>query len=251
MRRKIIEIDEEKCDGCGQCVVACEEGALEVIDGKARVVNEVFCDGLGACIGECPQGALTIKEREAPEFNPVAVEQHLAQTETREQATPTPRGCLGSAVRQLQRDVAAVEVSDEMPPSRLGHWPVQLMLVPPGAPFLKGADIVVCADCVPFAVPDFHARYLDGKAVLVGCPKLDDLEFYKRKLKEIIAEAQPASLTVLRMEVPCCGGLAHAAVQARDAALPEMPLEVHTIGIRGGVTREVLQGKQVVAKGGA
>ncbi|RCK79440.1 MAG: Ferredoxin 3 fused to uncharacterized domain [Candidatus Ozemobacter sibiricus] len=280
MKRKIIEIDEEKCNGCGLCVPGCQEGALQIIDGKARLVSDVYCDGLGACLGQCPQGALKVVEREAPEFDAQAVENHL-----RSLGRPTPAGhgspsgavsapsgsasdqghvhaghhhhhhhghgpgggCPGSVLRRLTpaptnatiTTAAAATggegVADVPPPSQLGHWPVQLMLVPPHAPFLQNADLVLCADCVPFAIPDFHARYLQGRSILVGCPKLDDAAFYQQKLTAIFQQARPRRVTVLRMEVPCCGGLTQLAQQARAQAGVDVPLEVHVIGIQGGI----------------
>lgn len=246
MKRKIIEIDEEKCDGCGQCIDACHEGALALVDGKAKLVTDTFCDGLGACIGDCPRGALTIVEREAPAFDAAAVE-------AAQKPAPAPAhrhghghaggGCPGSAMRSFAPAAAAPASADldAPPPSLLGQWPVQLMLVPPHAPFLKGADLVVCADCVPFTVPDFHARYLQGRAVVVGCPKLDDLDHYAEKLAAMVREARPRRLTVLRMEVPCCGGIAQAAVQAALGSGQDFPVEVHTAGIRGGIERQVIR----------
>ena len=263
--RKIIRIDEAKCTGCGQCVTSCAEGALQIVDGKARLVNEVFCDGLGACIGECPEGALTIEERAAADFDEAAVEKHAGRPAAPAAVKHEPPaharhasfgGCPGSALRMFspgapaQRPEASAKQSEAATPSALRHWPVQLMLVPPHAPFLRGADLLICADCVPFALPDFHARYLAGRALVVGCPKLDDLEHYREKLAAIFQEARPASVTVLKMEVPCCGGIAHAAMTARDAAAPEMPIEVHTIGVRGEVLRsETLAGNARVARG--
>lgn len=284
MKRKIIEIDEEKCNGCGLCVPGCQEGALQIIDGKARLVSDVYCDGLGACLGQCPQGALKVVEREAPEFDAQAVEAHLrslgrpapaghaspagavsapsasASDQGQDRASHHPHhhghgpggGCPGSALRRLTPAPAPTKATgstataataatggdgapDAPPPSQLGHWPVQLMLVPPHAPFLQGADLVLCADCVPFAVPDFHARYLQGRSILVGCPKLDDAAFYQQKLAAIFQQARPRRVTVLRMEVPCCGGLAHLAQQARAQAGVDIPLEVHVIGIQGGI----------------
>ncbi|MBI5546064.1 MAG: 4Fe-4S binding protein [Deltaproteobacteria bacterium] len=249
MKRKIIEIDEAKCDGCGQCVDACHEGALALIDGKARLVKDIFCDGLGACIGECPTGALKIIEREAPAFDASAVE--AAQRSGPGAAHPPAHhghghgggGCPGAALRSLEQAPGPSESDspDQPPPSALGHWPVQLMLVPPHAPFLKGADLVVCADCVPFTVPDFHARYLQGRAVVVGCPKLDDLEHYFQKLAAMIREARPRRLTVLRMEVPCCRGISQAAIQAALASTESFPVEEHVIGVRGGIERNVVR----------
>ena len=229
--RLIVKIDEHKCDGCGQCVPACAEGALQIIDGKARLVSEIYCDGLGACLGECPQGAITIEQREAEAFDEAAVERHLGQQGKK---APLPCGCPGSAMRTLKpQDTLAYEGGPRLPAS-LSHWPVQLMLVPPGAPFLRKADILVCADCVPFAVPDFHTKYLAGRAVLVGCPKLDDLAHYRKKLKATFEQANPRSITVLRMEVPCCGEMAQVAAEARNEAVPECPLEIQVIGIQDG-----------------
>jgi len=235
--REIIHIDEEKCDGCGDCVLACAEGAIKIIDGKARLISDTYCDGLGACLGECPQGALTIVKRDAPDFDEVAVVEHLAQqSEKIAQTAPVHHaGCPGSAMQNFAQPKAAAAPSSRQAVSQLGHWPVQLMLIPPHAPFLKNSDLLVCADCVPFTVPDFHARYLAGRAVLVGCPKLDDLGHYYEKLKAIFAEANPERITVLLMEVPCCGGIGQAAVQARNEVAPHIPLEIHTVGIQGGI----------------
>lgn len=246
--RKIVKIDEEKCDGCGLCVPACAEGAIQIIDGKAKLVSEMYCDGLGACLGECPQDAISIEERDAADFDEMAVEMHLASMRKDAPAhTPTPApaapqekpvfpSCPGSSMRRFVPDVAERQSAGKPEESSmLGHWPVQLMLVPPHAPFLKNAELLICADCVPFTVPDFHSRYLAGRAVLVGCPKLDDLNYYYEKLKAVFAEAAPRKITVLRMEVPCCGGIAQVAVQARNEIAPKTPLEVHTIGIQGGI----------------
>jgi len=233
--RKIVRIDEEKCDGCGLCATACHEGAIQIIDGKARLVSETYCDGLGDCLGECPQDAITIEEREADPFDIKAVEKHLAELEgekTCEAAPAAGGGCPGSALRKFQAAPAPVLSGDDRP-SRLGHWPVQLMLAPPGAPFLQGADILIAADCTPFATANFHEHYLAEKALLVGCPKLDDIQHYYEKLKAIFAAAKPASVTVLRMEVPCCGGIANAVTKARAETIPDTDLKVVTIGVRG------------------
>jgi Pyruvate/2-oxoacid:ferredoxin oxidoreductase delta subunit len=257
MRRKIIRIHETKCNGCGLCVPNCVEGALKVVNGKARLVSETYCDGLGACLGKCPQDAISIEEREAPEFDEEAVKKfmgakaaksHAASPHAANQSCPgvavRSTGCPGSAVRQFGGSHAAHAAGGASAPdqSALTHWPVQLRLVPPFAPFLKGANILVCADCVPFAVADFHKRYLEGRVVLVGCPKFDDIAYYTEKLAQIITEASPASLTVLRMEVPCCGGLVAAAVEARDTASPSMPVTVDTVGVRGDIETEVIEG---------
>jgi ferredoxin len=237
--RKIIEIDEEKCDGCGQCVTACAEGAIQLIDGKARLVSESYCDGLGACLGECPQGAIRIVERQAADFDQAAVENHLAvQSRNQPQllSLASHSSCPGSAMRQFapQPRVETAIAGSTPTQSQLGQWPVQLMLVPPHAPFLRGSDLLICADCVPFALADFHTRYLSGRTVVVGCPKLDNLEHYFAKLQQIFITAQPRRITVVKMEVPCCGGLAQAAIAARNQAAPHIPLEVHTVNIQGG-----------------
>lgn len=234
--RAIIRIDEEKCDGCGDCVSACHEGAIQIIDGKARLISETYCDGLGACIGDCPLGAITIEHREAASFDEAAVKQHL---ESVKESSPIPLyvhsggGCPGSASRVFDLPTEAVSHTDQTAISRLSHWPIQLMLVPPQAPYLRGADLLICADCVPFAYPDFHERFLAGRRLLVGCPKLDNLDYYREKLADIFAIAQPRSITVVKMEVPCCYGIAAATVEARDEEAATTPIEIVTIGIQG------------------
>ncbi|MBN1293546.1 MAG: 4Fe-4S binding protein [Candidatus Latescibacteria bacterium] len=249
MLRKIVRIDEEKCNGCGICVTACAEGALKIIDGKARLVSEIYCDGLGACLGKCPQDAITIEEREADEFDELATEKYLKKSKEKipqkKNEVPISGGCPGSALRSFITETGVENTSMTSGPSQLSHWPVQLTLVPPTAPFLKEADIVVCADCVPFALPDIHSRYLKNRVVLVGCPKLDDLSFYQEKLIRIFETAQPSSITVLRMEVPCCGGIAHAAIEARKTTIPDCPLEIHIISIRGKITKEHVKVKVI------
>jgi Pyruvate/2-oxoacid:ferredoxin oxidoreductase delta subunit len=237
--RKIVRIDEDKCDGCGLCATACHEGAIQIVDGKARLVSEVYCDGLGDCLGECPVDAITIEEREAEAFDEKVVADHLAKTA--KPGTPPGGGCPGSALRSFKPGApqAAQNAVVTGGTSQLGQWPVQLMLVPAGAPFLKGADLLITADCVPFAVADYHAKYLAGKALVVGCPKLDDLNFYLQKLRQMFAEARPASVTVLKMEVPCCSGIANAVLQARNEVIPDTKLEVITIGIRGNELQRV------------
>ncbi len=240
--REIIKIDEDLCDGCGDCVVACEEGALAIVDGKAKLVKENYCDGFGACVGECPQDALTIEKREAPEFDQEAVERHLATQKEEVRATPTMApsgGCPGSAIQHMHTmpGVSTPDAGQHIS-SQLGHWPVQLKLIPPHAPFLHDTDLVICADCVPFTVPDFHSRYLSNRSVVVGCPKLDNLQEYFAKFKDMFAQAKPRRITVLIMEVPCCTGLAQAAYQARNEVIPETEMAVHTIGIRGGISEE-------------
>lgn len=240
--RNIITIDEDKCDGCGLCISACAEGALQLVDGKARLVSDTYCDGLGACLGECPQGAITVVQREAAEFDEAAVEQHLATIRPKPaNKLPTTHACPGSAMRMMQpRPTPVAPNGPSTLVSQLAQWPVQLTLVPPTAPYLQTADLLICADCVPFAVPDFHSRYLAGRAVVVGCPKLDDLQAYFEKLCQIFECARPRSLTVLKMVVPCCGGIAQAALMARDRSGLHIPLEVHTIGIEGDISVDQL-----------
>ncbi|HEY48449.1 MAG TPA: 4Fe-4S binding protein [Dehalococcoidia bacterium] len=233
--RKIIRIDEEKCDGCGICVPACAEGALQVIDGKAKLISEEYCDGLGACLGECPQGAITIEEREAEEFDEEAAKHHLHEN-SRAKAQP-PCACPGAAVKQFEtQGRTSARTLDAIPrQSMLRHWPVQLTLVPPTAPFLQDADLVLAADCVPFAYADFHRDFLKDHALLIACPKLDDFPAHLRKLTDILRQSHVKSLTVVHMEVPCCSGLVHMAKQAIQASGKDIPLREITIGTKGNL----------------
>ena len=230
--RKIVKIDEEKCNGCGLCVPACVEGALQIIDGKARLVSEQYCDGLGACLGECPQGAITIEEREAEEFDEAAVEHHLSSKKQAQVADKLPCGCPSAAVAQFERQTTS-QVAEARVESRLRHWPVQLTLVPPSAPFLKKADLLLAADCVPFAYAGFHQDFLQDHALVVACPKLDDFEAHLNKLTQILQHAEPKSLTVVHMEVPCCFGLVHMAKQAILASGKDIPFKEITVGVKG------------------
>lgn len=232
-KRKIVNIDEEKCNGCGLCIIACAEGALKIIDGKAKLVSDKYCDGLGACLGECPQGAIKIDEREAEEFDEVAVEHHLS--EQRKAEANLPCGCPSTTVTDLGKHEAkgAAHGHAARQESTLGHWPVQLRLVPPNAPFLQGADLLLAADCVPFAYPNFHADFLKDHAVLVACPKLDDFDAHQEKLTQILRQAGLNSLTVLHMEVPCCSGLVYMAKEAIKASGKNVPLSDITIGVQG------------------
>jgi Pyruvate/2-oxoacid:ferredoxin oxidoreductase delta subunit len=242
VKRKIIEIDPERCDGCGLCVPSCAEGAIQVIDGKARLVAEKYCDGLGACLGECPNDALHIIERDAEDFDEQAVEEHLKQQSPPEKpaARPSFQGCPSS---QLQTFIQPGPAAPSGPSpsgkqgSALAHWPVQIKLVPPTAPFLKGADLVVVADCAPLAYPDFHQEFLRGKAVMMGCPKFDDVQEYIQKFTDIFKTAGLRSITTVVMEVPCCSGLPWIVNQALQASGKNIPLTEKVIGIRG----EVLQ----------
>ncbi len=246
--RKVVVIDEAKCDGCGDCVTSCAEGAIAVIDGKARLVSEIYCDGLGACLGHCPQGAITIEEREAAAFDEASVRKRLADLKRSQAATAlrvseTPHQCPGSMMRSLDRPTAATMPTVRAPvgglASELRNWPIQLTLVPPMAPYLQGADILLVADCVPFAYADFHRRFLKDKPVIIGCPKLDQLDAYAKKLTEIVRVAKPKSLSVLHMEVPCCSGFTRVAQYALQAAAGDVPLTDVTIGIRGEILDEV------------
>jgi Fe-S-cluster-containing hydrogenase component 2 len=231
--RKIVKIDEEKCNGCGLCVPACVEGALQIVDGKAKLISEIYCDGLGACLGECPQGAITIEERTAEEFDEEAVKHHL------EEEKPTmeelPCGCSSATVTQFEkRQTAEANPSAETPQqSMLGHWPVQLTLVPPTAPFLQGVDLVLVADCVPFAYAGFHQDFLRNHSLLVACPKLDDFQAHLEKLTDILSHSQVKSLTVVHMEVPCCSGLVHMAKQAIQLSGKDVPFKEVTVSIKG------------------
>jgi len=227
--RQIVNIDEEKCNGCGACVIKCAEGALQIIDGKARLISDNYCDGLGACLGECPEDAITITEREAEDFDEAAVEAHL---ESREATEPLPCGCSSSVMEFTQNTATA---PGGHLPSTLAQWPVQLRLVPPSAPFLRNADIMLAADCVPFAYAGFHRDFLKDHALLIACPKLDDFQSHVDKLAQVLAEAEPKSLTVVHMEVPCCSGLVAMAKRAIAATGKDIPLKEVTIGIRGEV----------------
>jgi NAD-dependent dihydropyrimidine dehydrogenase PreA subunit len=252
VKRKIIEIDDEKCDGCGLCVPSCAEGAIQVIDGKARLVADKYCDGLGACLGDCPQGALTVIEREAEDFDEAAVEEFLKAAKQAEKKKAPPsadqpmacgcpstqirsfepaghghphgqHGCPGQQVREVRGGQA----------SALTHWPVQITLVPPTAPFLKGADLLVLADCVGPAYPRLHDELMAGKTVLMGCPKLDKAEEYVEKFTEIFRSAGVQSVTVAMMEVPCCTGLNAIVEQAMQKAGVSIPVEQVIIGVKG------------------
>jgi len=233
-RRKIVRIDEEKCDGCGKCVTACVEGAIALVNGKAKLVSETYCDGLGACLGECPQGAISIEEREAAEFDEAAAKQHIARKEADEVA----HVCPGSMAKRIERTPGPAAAAAAGGASQLGNWPVQLKLVPPDAPYFEEADLLLVADCVPFALGDFHSSLLRGRPVVVGCPKLDDPDYYAEKLADILKCSSVKSLTVVHMEVPCCSALARIAEAAIRAAGKDIPLRDVTVGIQGEIVRE-------------
>jgi len=241
VKRKIIQIDEELCDGCGQCVSSCAEGAIEIVDGKARLVAEKYCDGLGACLGECPNGALTVVEREAEEFDEEAVEEHLsskAEDKSPEEATMAcgcPSAQIRSFVPPASREGANKLTIRKSSMSALSHWPVQIRLVSPTAPFLKGADLLVAADCTPVAYPNFHEDFLKGKVVMVGCPKFDDAQDYIQKFADIFSTADIKSITVVVMEVTCCQGLPLIVEMGMEMAGRSIPMEKVVINARGEV----------------
>jgi len=231
--RKIVRIDEDKCNGCGACVPACAEGALQIIDGKAKLISEKYCDGFGTCLGECPQGAITVEERVAEEFDEGATKLHLDKDN--HNMDELPCGCPSATVTQFERHetTGATPIEATNQRSMLSHWPVQLTLVPPTAPFLQGADVVLAADCVPFAYAGFHQDFLKEHALLVACPKLDDFQAHLKKLTDILSRSSVKSLTVVYMEVPCCSGLVNMVKQAMQLSGKDIPLKEATIGIKG------------------
>lgn len=251
--RQIIEIDEELCDGCGDCVSACAEGAIQLIDGKAKLISDSYCDGLGACIGDCHVGAIKIIERDADGFDEEAVAVHLSKIGHDHEPIPVARplnvlnqsiagggaGCPGSRARALQPP-PVVDGDSPAVASQLRHWPIQLHLVPPTAPFFDGADVLLAADCVPFAVGDFHQRFLTAHSLAIACPKLDhNQEIYLEKIIAMIDVAKISSMHVMVMEVPCCSGLLRLVDEARKRATRELPIRCTVIGTDGGVRHEI------------
>jgi len=255
LKRKIIKIDEEKCDGCGLCIPSCPEGALQIVDGKAKLVKENFCDGLGACLGECPQGALTIEEVEADEYDeegviahikeesPELLQKHLAHLKEHAHELPQYHSHPGitscPSARMLHWEKKGEEREERVKvSSELRQWPIQLHLVPPHAPYFQNADLILVADCVPFAYADFHADFLKGRAIAIGCPKLDDLGAYVNKVAQILEGSDIKSLKVVHMEVPCCYGLVHIAREALSKSGKDIPSESVVIGIKGEILEE-------------
>ncbi len=250
--RKIVKIDEEKCNGCGVCVPSCAEGAIKIIDGKAKLIADNLCDGLGACLGDCPLGAINIIEREADEFDEAAVGKHLGNTPVQHSKPAANQqghhghhggGCPGSRAMELTQKIsdnsAAISSNDleiKIKP-QLTQWPVQLNLVPVKAPYFENSDLLITADCVPFAYPNYHLDLLKGKKVVVGCPKLDDIQHYIEKLTDIVSENNIKSVTVAFMEVPCCGGILRAAEEAVRISGKNIPLHRIKIGISGELTK--------------
>jgi ferredoxin len=241
--RKIIEIDEELCNGCGTCMVSCAEGALQIVDGKARLVAEEYCDGLGACLGECSTGALIVIEREAENFDEVATERHLEELKkTPKQAPDTlPCGCPSSHLRTFAPKPQCQEANQSLTHLRtesvLSHWPIQIRLVPTEAPFLKNADLLVIADCTAVAHPELHRDFLTGRVVLMGCPKFDDIEHYVEKFADIFRNVTIRSVTALVMEVPCCQGLPVIVKKAMDDACKTIPMEYVVVGLQGDILK--------------
>lgn len=258
-KRKIIKIDEDKCDGCGLCIPSCPEGALQIVDTpkgpKARLVKENFCDGLGACLGECPQGALTIEEKEVEEYDeegviahirkksPELLEKHLkhlkehAHELPKYHSHPKMTSCPSAQILHWEKKEKGVREEARIS-SELRQWPIQLHLVPANAPYFQNADLVLVADCVPFAYPNFHTDFLKGKAIAIGCPKLDDVDTYVDKVTQILKNSDIKSLKVIHMEVPCCYGLVHIAKEALNKSGKKIPFEAVIIGIKGEVKAE-------------
>ena len=234
MKRRIIHIEESRCNGCGLCAAACHEGAIEMVNGKARLTREDYCDGLGDCLPACPTGAITFEEREAPAYDHAAV---LAAKAARAADTPLPCGCPGSQSKRIthpRQEDAAAPASVE---SELSQWPVQIRLVPTEAPYFQGARLLVAADCTAFAYGDFHRRFIRGRVALIGCPKLDPVA-YSEKLTEILKHNDIESVTVVRMEVPCCGGIVQAVKTALQASGKCIPWQVATVSTDGSLLEE-------------
>lgn len=277
MKRKIIAIDQEKCTGCELCIPNCPEGAIQIIDGKARLISDLLCDGLGACLGHCPEGAITIEEREAGEYDERKVMENMvkqgintvkahlthlkkhnqdayyaqALAYLKEQGIPIPEereaaihgappgGCPGSKMMAFAREDRAAEVLAGERPSQLTHWPIQMHLLSPLAPHYQGADMLLAADCVAYSLGDFHKDYLKGKALGIACPKLDEgKEIYLEKLKALIDGAKINTLIVMIMQVPCCGGLLQLALQAVAQAERKIPVKSVVVGIQGDIVKE-------------
>ena len=277
MKRSIIKIDEEKCTGCGLCIPNCPEGAIQIIDGKARLISDLFCDGLGACIGHCPEGAISVEEREAEPYDerrvmenivkagPNTIKAHLdhlgehGQDEFLKQAidylkeknieVPEEKeekmsmqhfsGCPGSNSMSFTREETAVEPLEGKRPSQLTHWPIQMHLISPNAPHYQGTDLVLAADCVAYSLGDFHRDYLKDKTLAIACPKLDEgQEIYLEKLKALIDVARINTLTVMIMQVPCCSGLLRLAQKAAEEATRKIPIKSVVVSLQGGILKE-------------
>ena len=233
MKRRIIQIDEEKCNGCGACANACHEGAIAMVDGKARLMRDDYCDGLGDCLPACPTGAISFVEREGAPYDKAAAEANVAAKRAAEGKLPC--GCPGTYSRELKREAAEVSAPRvSAVASRLSQWPVQIKLAPVRAPYFDGAKLLVAADCTAFARADFHERFIKGRVTLVGCPKLDGVD-YAEKLTEIIRNNDIKDVTVVRMEVPCCGGIEDAVKRALMASGKFLPWQVVTVAVDGEI----------------
>ena len=229
--RKIISIDEDKCDGCGLCIPSCEEGALQIVDGKAKLIKDIYCDGLGNCLGECPHDAIKLIEREAEPFDEKAVEEHLSTQ---------PVSCGAQQIRTMAAKAAGKidHLKDDetgAPEAELSHWPIQLHLVNPEARFLQNQDLLIAADCVPFAFANFHRQFLAGHALVIGCPKLDDVNAYHNKLVEMFKKNNLRSITLVHMEVGCCYGLSRLVQAALEESGANIPLKEIVIGVDGSI----------------
>ncbi len=229
MLRKIIKIDEEKCNGCGACAAACHEGAIEMIDGKARLTREDHCDGLGDCLPACPTNAITFEEREAPAYNEDAVR----QAKMKQFGVKLPCGCPGTQSKAIKREANA-PIKAGMVTSRLSQWPCQIKLVPVNAPYFENANLLIAADCTAFAYGNFHEEFIRNHITLIGCPKLDEGD-YAEKLTQIIANNNIKSVKIVRMEVPCCGGLGNAVKRALQASGKFIPWQVVTVSTDGKI----------------
>lgn len=238
MKRRIIEIDQDKCNGCSACAEACHEGAIAMVNGKAKLMRDDYCDGLGDCLPACPTGAITFVEREAVAYDEKAVmenKREKMQEKMRKEGMTLPCGCPGSQSRKIeQTEFVDAEISYTKPVSRLSQWPVQIKLVPVNAPYFDGAKLLIAADCTAYAYAAFHEQFIKGHITLVGCPKLDSVD-YSEKLTEIISNNDIKSVTVVRMEVPCCGGLEHAAKTALQQSGKFIPWQVVTISTDGKI----------------
>jgi ferredoxin len=236
MKRNIISIDQDKCNGCGLCVSDCHEGAIEIVDGTAKLVSDEYCDGLGDCLPQCPTDAIKIVERDAANYDVKAVEIKKDKINKKENL---PCGCPGTMEKSINRNIdtnigqASNKINDEVVNSQLNQWPVQLKLVKPSAGFLKGADILIAADCTAYAYGNFHKEFIKGRVTLIGCPKLDDNDYYRDKISDILSNNDIKSITVVRMEVPCCAGIVNSVKEAMLKAKVIVPYKEVTISTNG------------------
>lgn len=238
MKRNIVTIDESKCNGCGLCVTACHEGALQLIDGKARLISESYCDGLGDCLPECPAGAIVLEKRETAEYDEEAVKKHMKKSKPQPEVT-IPCGCPGTQAKLLAKKQLESKpvLSNENLQSQLGQWPCQLKLAPLNAPYLDNAHLLIAADCTAFAYPNIHQTFMRNKITLIACPKLDDID-YSEKLTAILKQHEIKSVSILKMEVPCCGGILQAVKKALSNSGKTIPWNVVTISTDGRILED-------------